>query len=189
MNGESCGNGKRKGIHSLLAWEHMPATQTCNNQTHKTRKSFNTMEALKLLLAEWAVALAIWMILLVVLRAIHAVVLAIWMIVLLILDGVARMIDFLQTSFENEVKLPPFEVELPPVERLQSGRRVHSEASRQYDGGFIPPENAGLCTLGKKLFPFARGCALPSTLQWMSVCALQWMKKHVHGDGGREQRR
>jgi hypothetical protein len=130
MNGESCENGKRKGIHSLLAWEHMPATQTCNNQTHKMRKSFNTMEALKLLLAEWAMALAIWMILLVVLRAIRAVVLAIWMIVLLILDGVARMIDFLQTSFENEVKLLPFEVELLP----SNGCRVVGGSTGRHHG-------------------------------------------------------
>jgi hypothetical protein len=35
MNGESWVNEKRKGIHSLLAWKHMPPDRTCNNQTHK----------------------------------------------------------------------------------------------------------------------------------------------------------
>jgi hypothetical protein len=40
-----------------------------------------------------------------VLLAARAVVLAIWMIILIILGGVGRMVDFLWTHFENEVKL------------------------------------------------------------------------------------
>ena len=56
-------------------------------------KSFNTMEALNLLLA------------ILVLQAARAVVLVIWMIVLIIFGGVGRLVDFLLTRFENEVKL------------------------------------------------------------------------------------
>jgi uncharacterized protein (DUF58 family) len=40
-----------------------------------------------------------------VLLAARAVVLAIWMIILIILGEVGRMVDFLWTRFENEVKL------------------------------------------------------------------------------------
>jgi len=80
-----------------------------------------------------------------VLQAARAVVLAIWMIVLLIRGGVGRMVDFLLTRFENEVEVPPYEVKLPPVERLQRDRRVHWG---RYDGGSIRPENAGLLFFG-----------------------------------------
>jgi hypothetical protein len=88
-------------------------TQPRNNQTHKMLKSFNTMEALNLLLA------------MLVLQAAHSAVLAIWMIILLILDRVGRMVDFLLTHFENEVEVPLYKVKVPPVERLQCDRRVH----------------------------------------------------------------
>ncbi len=72
-------------------------------------------------------------------------VLAIWMIVLLIRGGVGRMVDFLLTRFENEVEVPPYEVKLPRVDRLQRDRRVHWG---RYDGGSIRPENAGLLFFG-----------------------------------------
>ena len=72
-------------------------TQPCNNQTHKILKSFITMEALNLLLNLLLAML--------VLLAARAVVLAIWMIILIILGEVGRMVDFLWTRFEDEVKL------------------------------------------------------------------------------------
>ena len=74
-------------------------------------------------------------------------VLAIWMIVLLILSGVGRMVDFLLTHFEDEVEVPPYDVKLPPVERLQRDRRVHCHWGR-YGGGPIRPENVGLPFFG-----------------------------------------
>ena len=172
MNGESWVNEKRKGIHSLLAWKHMPA-EHATIKLIKTRKSFNTMEALNLL---FAVVVAV-----LVLQGARAVVLAIWMIVLLILGGVDRMVDFLLTRFENKVKVPPYEVKLPPVERLQRDRRVHWGC---YDGGSIRPEMWGSCSLGPSL-PFTRVCALPWRM--FHCCTLRWMKKHMHG--GREKRR
>ena len=76
-------------------------------------KSFNTMEALNLLLV------------MLVLQAACSVVLAIWMIILLILGRVGRIVDFLLTHFENKVEVPSNNVKLPPVERLQHDRRVH----------------------------------------------------------------
>jgi hypothetical protein len=93
------------------------------------------MEALNLLLA------------VLVLQAARAVVLAIWMIVLLILGGVGRMVDFLLTHFEDEVEVLPYDVKLPPVERLQRDRRVHCHWGR-YGGGPIRPENVGLLFFG-----------------------------------------
>ena len=86
------------------------------------RKNFNTVEVLNLLLA------------MLVLQAARAMFLAIWMIVLLILGGVGRMVDFLLTRFENEVKVPPYEVKLAPVKWLQHDRRVHWG---RYDGESI----------------------------------------------------
>jgi len=80
------------------------------------------VEALNLLLA------------MLVLQAARAMFLAIWMIILLILGGVGRMVDFLLTRFENKVEVPPYEVKLPPVERLQHDRRVHGG---RYDGESI----------------------------------------------------
>jgi hypothetical protein len=95
------------------------------------------MEALNLL---FAVVVAV-----LVLQGARAVVLAIWMVVLLILGGVDRMVDFLLTRFENKVEVPPYEVKLPPIERLQRDRRVHWGC---YDGGSIRPENVGLLFFG-----------------------------------------
>jgi hypothetical protein len=94
------------------------------------------MEALNLLLAVVVAVL--------VLQGDGAVVLAIWMI-LLILGGADRMVDFLLTRFENKVEVPPYEVKLPSVERLQRDRRVHWGC---YDGGSIRPENVGLLFFG-----------------------------------------
>ena len=82
------------------------------------------MEALNRLLNLLLAMLVLW--------AARAVVLAIWMIILIILGGVGRMVDFLRTRFEKEVKLANTVDERSRVSRPETPRKRRSLTAKKH---------------------------------------------------------